>query len=108
MTRHDKLRILRACIQANRDVQRLWGDQALGLALICRFFDDIPWATAAELAEGTPLSEDTVRRRLETLASIGRVSAAKKGRLLVYQAHHEWADRTWNILNTFLLNANRV
>jgi Fic family protein len=105
MPNDDKLRLLATVAEASAEIRKLWDNSALGLALVTKFYSDDPWASAAELAEASDLSEDTVRRKLRTLATIGRVRTGRRGRITVYKAQRDWASRTDDIINSLLLAA---
>lgn len=107
-THEGRLRLLATAADASAEVRKFWGNSALGLALVTKFYNDDPWATAAELAEAADLSEDTVRRKLADLHRIGRVRTGRRGRLTVYKAHRDWAARTYDIVNSLVLAAKCV
>jgi DNA-binding transcriptional ArsR family regulator len=104
--RDDALALLATAADASADIRRLWDHPALGLSLVAKFYSDDPWVSAAELAEATDLSEDTIRRKLDTLERIGRVRRGKRGRVAVYKAHRNWAARTHDIVKSMVLAAN--
>lgn len=106
MNRHEKKRVMAAASDGAAALRRMWGNAPLGLRLATAFYEDDPWVTAMEMAEGMEESEDTIRRKLDELAKIGRVKAMKRGRTTVYKAHREWAARSWEIVKSFLLAAN--
>lgn len=105
MARHENLALLATAADASAEMRKLWGDAALGLALVTQFYSDDPWTSASALAEASDLSEDTVRRKLVVLAKIGRVRTGKRGRVTVYKAHRDWAARTLDVINAMVLAA---
>lgn len=102
----ESLTLLATTAHASAQMRKLWDDAALGLALVTKFYSDDPWSSASALAEASDLSEDTARRKLAVLEKIGRVRSGKRGRLVVYKAHRDWASRTLELVNSLVLAAN--
>lgn len=103
-SREKKRKLLTAAYQAAIDINKLWGGP-IGVRLACAYYADQPWASVASLADGHHLSEDTVRRRLEDLANIGRVDTKMEGRVKLYRASAKAAEKTYSIINQLALNA---
>lgn len=106
MATHDPLQLFATAADASAEIRKLWDSAPLGLCLCTKFYSDDPWVTAAELAEATDLSEDTIRRKLGALVRIGRVRSGRRGRLTVYKAHRDWVEKTYTVVKSLVLTAN--
>lgn len=103
--RRAKHRFMCEAQETAKQVARLWGDW-LGVSLTCAHYGETPWVSVQDLAEHHPSSVDTLRRRLDSLENIGRVTSMRNGKVKLYRADPELAEKTYSLLNTMCVNAN--
>lgn len=82
-------------IEALREIDDLWGNAMMGLAITEHGAGAF---SVDQIVQRTGISDDTVRRHLERLVDIGRVSATKAGRLKNYQAVAPYPQKTLELI----------
>lgn len=96
-TDDDCYEVLKTMMAAVDDLDKLWGEARMGLALARSYFEKAP-LTSDDLAHECGASRETVRRWLKPLINIQRVEVLKEGRNIRYSARAEWARRTCELL----------
>jgi len=97
--------VCREALNVIDDLERMWGNPRLGLALSAAYFAAAPLSSRA-LAKQLNLSDDTVRRALNPLVNVGRVQVTREGRDVAYAASPIWAARTRNRVTECCNNMN--
>ncbi|WP_152524696.1 helix-turn-helix domain-containing protein [Novosphingobium lindaniclasticum] len=99
----DRAKLACAAADLAQALVKQWGE-GVGLPLLCAYYSGAGPLTAAEIGELAGLSEDTARRKLQVLKSIGRVNATAT-RPVRYAPSERHAEKSIKLIEKFVETA---